>query len=58
MITRPQGLLGSKAALKAWRKRAKRITQSAGAGPAAAPTNPSTVATQPDRPAPGGENLQ
>ena len=58
MITRPQGLLGSTGALKAWRKRAKRVAESAGAGPAAAPTNPSTVATQPERPAPGGENLR
>ena len=58
MITRPQGLLGSAAPLKAWRKRAKRAAEAAGGGPAAAPTNPSTVATQPERPAPGGENLR
>ena len=57
MITRPQGLLGSAAPLKAWRKRSKRAA-STGGGPAAASTNPSTVATQPDQPAPGGENLR
>lgn len=58
MIVRPQGLLGSAAPLKAWRKRSRRAVDSTGAGPAAAATNPSTVATQPDQPAPGGENLR
>ena len=58
MITRPQGLLGSTAPLKAWRKRRKLTAETAGGGPAAAPTSPPTVATQPERPAPGGENLR
>src|ERR1044072_6653619 len=57
MIVRPQGLLGSAQPLKAWRKRANRLGKSAG-GPASAPTNPATVATQPERPVPGGENLK
>ncbi|HEU4796071.1 MAG TPA: branched-chain amino acid ABC transporter permease, partial [Pyrinomonadaceae bacterium] len=57
MITRPQGLLGSINPLKMWRKRMKNTAASTGGGPAAAPTNPSAAATQPDRPV-GGENLQ
>jgi uncharacterized membrane protein YfcA len=57
MITRPQGLLGSTAPLKAWRKRRKITAETAGGGPAAAPTSPTAAATHPDRPV-GGENLQ
>jgi hypothetical protein len=36
MITRPQGLLGSTAAFKGWRKRARKLAASAG-GSAVAP---------------------
>jgi branched-chain amino acid transport system permease protein len=56
MITRPQGLLGSTAALKNWRKRTKGIARSA-TSPTAKSPNPTTAATQPDGPL-GGENPQ
>ena len=56
MITRPQGLLGSSAALKNWRKRFKGEARSA-TSPLAKSPNPSTTSTQPDRPV-GGENSQ
>jgi branched-chain amino acid transport system permease protein len=56
MITRPQGLLGSTAALKNWRKRSKGRAKSA-TSPTAKSPNPTTAATQPDGPI-GGENPQ
>jgi branched-chain amino acid transport system permease protein len=56
MITRPQGLLGSTAALKNWRKRSKGGAKSP-TSPTAKSPNPTTAATQPDGPI-GGENPQ
>lgn len=56
MITRPQGLLGSSAALKNWRKRFKGQAQSP-TSPVAKSPNPTTAATQPDGPL-GGEKSQ
>jgi hypothetical protein len=47
MITRPQGLLGSNAAFKNWRKRVKRFTEG--------PSGPASSATQSESSL-GGEN--